>query len=58
MRKADGPVLVVPVTDGEKTCEGDPPAVIAELKESDINVNLNLVSFAIDDQELADEFAA
>ncbi len=58
LQGAKGPALIVLVTDGEETCDGDPAAVIARLKESGIEVSLNIVGFAIDDQQLADEFAA
>lgn len=58
LRSANGPSLIVLVTDGEETCEGDPAAVIASLRESGIDVSLNIIGFAIDDQELADEFSA
>ena len=57
LKDARGPALIVLVTDGEETCDGDPAAVIAELKESGFDVSLNIVGFAIADQELADEFA-
>ncbi|MBT8443396.1 MAG: VWA domain-containing protein, partial [Gammaproteobacteria bacterium] len=58
LRSASGPSLIVLVTDGEETCEGDPAAVIASLRESGAEVSLNIVGFAIDDQGLAAEFAA
>jgi hypothetical protein len=47
---------VVLVTDGEETCEGDPAAVIAALQEKGFEVNLNIVGFAIDDNDLAAQF--
>ena len=58
LRAAKGPSLIVLVTDGEETCDGDPAAVIARLRESGMEVSLNIVGFAIDDQALADEFSA
>ena len=58
LKAADGPALIVLVTDGEETCDGDPAAVIADLRESGMEVSLNIVGFAIDDQALADEFTA
>jgi len=58
LKSANGPALIVLVTDGEETCDGDPAAVIASLRESGMEVSLNIVGFAIDDQSLADEFAA
>jgi len=55
---ASGPALIVLVTDGEETCDGDPAAVIEQLRDSGMEVSLNIIGFAIDDQALADEFAA
>lgn len=58
LQGANGPALIVLVTDGEETCDGDPAAVIEQLRESGMEVSLNIVGLAIDDQALADEFAA
>jgi len=49
-------VTVVLVTDGEETCDGNPAAVIGQLKGQGIAVSLNIVGFAIDDAELAAQF--
>jgi hypothetical protein len=48
--------IIVLVTDGEETCEGDPGQVIEALRDKDFNVSLNIVGFAIDDAELAAQF--
>lgn len=48
--------IVVLVTDGEETCDGDPAAVIAALKDRGFALNVNIVGFAIDDAELAAQF--
>ena len=48
--------VIVLVTDGEETCEGDPGAVIEALRDKGFNVSLNIVGFAIDDVELAAQF--
>jgi hypothetical protein len=58
LNAVNGTALIVLVTDGEETCDGDPAAVITELRESGMEVSLNIVGFAIDDQALAEEFAA
>jgi hypothetical protein len=50
--------VVVLVTDGEETCEGDPGAAIIALRDRGFNVTLNIVGFAIDDAELAAQFGA
>ena len=51
-----GPKIVVLVTDGEETCGGDPPAVIADLVASGIDVRVNIVGFALDDDALREQF--
>ncbi|MFV8816683.1 hypothetical protein [Haliea sp. E17] len=48
--------VVILVTDGEETCEGDPAAVIEALRDKGFDVNLNIVGFAIGDPELASQF--
>jgi hypothetical protein len=57
--KAAGPgvKLVILLTDGEETCQGDPAASITALKEQGIDVRLNIVGFTITDQELQDQMA-
>ena len=51
-----GPKVVVLVTDGEETCDGDPPATIRALREQGIDVRVNIVGFAIDDAGLRAQF--
>jgi hypothetical protein len=53
-----GPVVVVLVTDGEETCDGDPRAAIEALRGSGFDVRVNIVGFAIDEQRLREEFEA
>jgi len=55
---ARGPVVVVLVTDGEETCEGDPAAAIEALRSSGMDVRVNIVGFAIDEQQLRETFQA
>ena len=52
----EGPKVVVLVTDGEETCDGDASQVIRTLTERGIGVTLNIVGFAIDDAGLASQF--
>jgi hypothetical protein len=52
------PRVIVLVTDGEETCEGDPEAAIAQLRASGLDARVNIVGFAIDDAALAETFAA
>ncbi len=58
LRGVEGAALIVLVTDGEETCDGDPAAVIENLRNSGVELSLNIVGFAIDDEQLASEFAA
>lgn len=58
LAEASPPRVVVLVTDGEETCEGDPEAAIAQLRESGLDARVNIVGFAIDDAVLAETFAA
>ena len=52
-----GPLLMILVTDGEETCDGDPAAVIRELAASGTDVRVNIVGFAIDELMLQETFA-
>lgn len=51
-----GPVVVVLLTDGEETCEGDPAAAIQSLRGAGFDVRVNVVGFAIDEHRLREEF--
>ncbi|MES9991250.1 MAG: VWA domain-containing protein [Candidatus Thiodiazotropha sp.] len=51
-----GERIVVLITDGEETCDGDPAAVIEALQASGIDVRVNIVGFAIDDEGLKSQF--
>jgi hypothetical protein len=44
-----GPALVVLVTDGEETCDGDPHAAIKALRDAGLDVRVNIVGFAVDE---------
>jgi Mg-chelatase subunit ChlD len=52
-----GPKLIILVTDGEETCDGDPAAVIRELAAAGADVRVNIVGFAIDELMLQETFA-
>ena len=54
---ATEPRVVVLVTDGEETCDGDVGAAIATLRSGGFDVRVNIVGFAIDDADLAETFA-
>lgn len=49
--------IVVLLTDGQETCGGDPAAVIEGLVADGLNVSLNVIGFAILDDELKAQFA-
>ena len=53
---AEGPAVVVLVTDGEETCEGDPAEAIAALRGAGIDARVNIVGFAIDEVVLKETF--
>ena len=52
----EGPALVILVTDGEETCEGDPKAAVERLQRAGFEVRVNIVGFAIDELDLKEEF--
>jgi hypothetical protein len=53
---ASGPKTVILITDGEETCDGDPAAVIKQLRAKGLDVQISIVGFAIDDAELKSTF--
>ncbi len=53
---AKGQRLIVLITDGEETCDGDPAAAIEALRAAGVDVRVNIVGFAIDDAALEETF--
>ena len=51
-----GPHLVILLTDGEETCDGDAGAAIKSMVASGIDVRVNIVGFAIDELMLRETF--
>lgn len=51
-----GPKLIILLTDGEETCDGDPGAVIAGLVAGNVDVRVNIVGFAINELVLQETF--
>lgn len=51
-----GERVVILITDGEETCDGDPATVIDALRASGTDVRVNIVGFAIDDADLRQQF--
>lgn len=58
LKGASGRKLIVLVTDGEETCEGDPATVVQQLQDDGFDFSLNIVGFAVDDDQLAAQFEA
>ncbi len=56
LAEATGSKLVLLLTDGEETCGGDPDAAIAKIRESGLDVRVNIVGFALDNAELKKTF--
>jgi len=56
LRGVSGPSLVVLVTDGEETCDGDPKSAIDMLRSAGLDVRVNIVGFAVDEVVLKETF--
>lgn len=52
LARATDPRTVVLLTDGEETCGGDPEAAIRALLDQGIDLRLNIVGFALNDEDL------
>lgn len=51
LKNAPGPKIVVLVTDGEETCDGDPEKAIRKLIKAGVDVHVNIVGFALENDE-------
>jgi len=51
-----GKKVIILVTDGKETCEGNPQAEIEKLKKMGYDIRINIVGFAIDDAALKETF--
>ena len=56
LQAAEGARLVILLTDGEETCEGNPEHAIRTLRAEGFDVQVNIVGFAIDDAALKQSF--
>jgi hypothetical protein len=56
LQGVEGPKIVVLVTDGEETCGGNPKRAIRDLVAKGIDVKVNIVGFAVEDEQLKKEF--
>ncbi len=52
----EGKTIIILVTDGEETCDGDPMKEIQNLKDQGYDVRVNIVGFAIDELMLKETF--
>ncbi len=52
-----GPKVIVLITDGEETCNGDVAKAIKDLQAGGLDVKVQIVGFAIDDARLKKQFA-
>jgi hypothetical protein len=52
----EGKTIIVLVTDGEETCDGDPKKEIQNLKDQGYDVRVNIVGFAINELMLKETF--
>lgn len=53
---AKGPKMVILITDGEETCDGDPEQVIRNLRAQGLDIQVSIVGFAIDEPALKEQF--
>lgn len=56
LQGVQGSKLVILVSDGEETCDGDPQQVIQKMADDGLDFVLNIVGFAIDDAALEARF--
>ncbi|CAA6822351.1 MAG: Unknown protein [uncultured Sulfurovum sp.] len=56
LKKVNGKKVVILVTDGEETCDGDPAKEIQMLKDKGVDVRINIVGFAINNEALKAQF--
>jgi hypothetical protein len=51
-----GERIIILVTDGEETCDGDPALAIKQLRDRGWDIKVNIVGYAIDDDALRETF--
>lgn len=57
LANSPGKALVILLTDGEETCDGDPAAAIKQLRASGVDVRVNVIGFAIGEYALKQQFS-
>jgi hypothetical protein len=56
LAEASGHKVVILLTDGQETCEGNAEAAIVALHDQGIDIRINIVGFAITDESLRSQF--
>jgi|GEM_PF-4789654 len=56
MKNARGQKLLLLLTDGKESCDGDPEMAIEQLKKAGLDIHVNIVGFAIKDKSLQENF--
>lgn len=56
MASVIGERVLILITDGEETCDGDPAAAIQSLRRAGTDIRVNIVGYAIEDAALARTF--
>ena len=56
LSEVPGERIVILLTDGEETCDGDPALAIRKLRAGGTNVRVNIVGYAIEDEDLRQTF--
>lgn len=51
-----GEKVILLITDGEETCEGDPEAAIEQIRNGGVTASVNIVGFALDDEAVYAQF--
>ncbi len=52
----DSEKLIILLTDGEETCDGDSESVLRTLRASGLDIKMYIVGFALDDENLVEQF--
>lgn len=56
LSEATGDQIIILITDGKETCDGDPAKVIRELRRANPLVRVSIVGYSIADQEIRSDF--
>ena len=56
-KEIEGNKRVVVLTDGEETCHGDPPSIIADLASEGFQVTVNIVGFTLVEERVKNEYS-